>query len=99
MARELRIRYQPASSFGRGIFMKRTTSLFPGLLLVATPLAFSQESQEPPQSPGASFVIQQLGAGTGVQNPHRAPRPLPPGDQPVPQPDQQDQQGKQPAEP
>src|ERR1700684_4039165 len=98
MARELRIRYQPASSFGRVIFMKRTTSLFAGLLLVATPLAFSQESQAPPQSPEDACVMQQLVAWTSVQTPHPPPQPLPPRDQPVPQPDQQDQQGKQPAE-
>ena len=79
--------------------MKRTTSLFAGLLLVATPLAFSQESQAPPQSPEDAFVIQQLVAWTRVQKPQPAPQPLPPRDQPVPQPDQQDQQGKQPAEP
>ena len=90
MARELRTVTRPASSFGRGIFMNRTTSLFAGLLLAATPLAFSQESQAPPQSPEDAFVIQQLVAWTRVQKPQPAPQPLPPRDQPVPQPDQQD---------
>jgi hypothetical protein len=79
--------------------MNRTTSLFAGLVLAATPLAFSQEPQAPPQSPEDAFVIQQLVAWTRVQKPQPAPQPLPPRDQPMPQPDQQDQQGKQPAEP
>ena len=79
--------------------MKRTTSLFAGFVLAATPLAFSQEPQAPPQSPEDAFVIQQLVAWTRVQKPQPAPQPLPPRDQPVPEPDQQDQQGKQPAEP
>jgi len=79
--------------------MKRTTSLFAAFVVAATPLAFSQEPQEPSQSPEDAFVTQQLVAWTRVQKPQPAPQPLPPRDQPVPQPDQQDQQGKQPAEP
>lgn len=76
--------------------MNRTTSLFAGLLLAATPLGFAQEPQTPPQSPEDAFVIQQLVAWTRVQKPQPAPQPLPPRDPPVPQPDQQ---GKQPADP
>jgi hypothetical protein len=96
MANELRIGLPACFVFRRGIFMKRTTSLFAGFVLAVTPLAFSQEPQAPPQSPEDAFVIQQLVAWTRVQKPQPAPQPLPPRDQPVPQPDQQ---GKQPAEP
>ena len=76
--------------------MNRTTSLFAGLLLAATPLGFAQEPQTPPRSPEDAFVIQQLVAWTRVQKPQPAPQPLPPRDTPAPQPDQQ---GKQPADP
>ena len=75
--------------------MNRTTNLFAGLLLAATPLAFAQEPQAPPQSPEDAFVTQQLVAWTRVQKPQPAPQPLPPREPPVPQPDQQ---GKQPAD-
>jgi hypothetical protein len=100
MASELRTGFasQPASSFGRGTFMNRTTNLFAGFLLVTSSLAFAQEPQTAP-SPEDALVIQQLVAWTRVQKPQPAPQPLPPRDTPVPQPDRQDQQGKQPAAP
>lgn len=79
--------------------MNRTTNLFAGFLLTIFPLAFAQEPQTAPQVPEDAFVTQQLVAWTRFQKPQPAPQPLPPRDTPVPQPDQQDKQGKQPADP
>lgn len=77
--------------------MDRTTNLFAGFLLTISSLAFAQEAR--PQVPEEAFVTQQLVAWTRFQKPQPAPQPLPPRDTPVPQPDQQDKQGKQPADP
>lgn len=82
----------------RGV-MNRTTGLFAGFLLAITPMAFAQQPQEAPQSPEDVMVAQQLVAWTRFQKPQPAPQPLPPRDTPVPEPGQQDQQGKQPDSP
>jgi hypothetical protein len=79
--------------------MNRTTNLFAGFLLAVTPLAFAQEPQPTPQFPADALATQQLIAWSRLQKPQPAPQPLPPPDTPVPQPDQQDHQGTQPADP
>ena len=76
--------------------MDRTTALLAGLLLSMTPLAFGQESQPAPQTPEDAFVMQRPVAWTRMQKPQPAPQPMPPQDTTVPEPDQQDRQGKQP---
>jgi len=78
--------------------MNRMTGLFAGFLFAIAPLAFAQQPQAP-QSPEDVLVAQELVAWSRVQKPQPAPQPMPPGDTPVPEPGQQDQQGKQPAEP
>lgn len=75
------------------------TTLFAGFLLAITPLAFAEQPQEAPQSPEDAMVAQQLVAWSRFQKPQPAPQPLPPRDTPVPEPGQQDQQGKQPDQP
>lgn len=79
--------------------MNRTTGLFAGILFAITPLAFAQQPQDAPQSPEDAMVAQQLVAWSRFQKPQPAPQPLPPRDTPVPEPGQQDQQGKQPDQP
>lgn len=79
--------------------MNRTTNLFAGFLLAVAPLAFAQQPQPAPQVPEDAFVTQHLVSWTRFQKPQPAPQPLPPRDTPVPQPDQQDKQGNQPADP
>jgi hypothetical protein len=79
--------------------MDRTTNLLAGLLLAMAPLAFGQESQPAPQTPEDAFTMQRPVAWTRMQKPQPAPQPLPPQDSTAPEPDQQDQQGKQPADP
>jgi hypothetical protein len=79
--------------------MDRTTNLLAGLLLAMAPLAFGQESQSAPQTPEDAFTMQRPVAWTRMQKPQPAPQPLPPQDSTAPEPDQQDQQGKQPADP
>jgi Protein of unknown function (DUF5818) len=79
--------------------MNRTTNLCAGFLLAITPLAFGQESQPTPRFPEDALVMQQPIAWTRLQKPQPAPQPLPPRDTAIPQPDQQDEQGKQPADP
>jgi hypothetical protein len=79
--------------------MNRTTNLFMGVLLAMTPLAFGQGEPQTPQVPEDAFTTRQLVAWSRMQKPQPAPQPLPPRDTPVPQPDQQDQQGKQPETP
>ena len=79
--------------------MDRTTTLLAGFLLALFPLAFGQEPQPAPQTPEDAFVMQQPIAWTRMQKPQPAPQPLPPRDTPTPEPGQQDQQGKQPADP
>ena len=71
--------------------MNRTTTLFTGLLLATTPLAFAQEPQLTQQFPEDALATQQLVAWTRFQKPQPAPQPLPPRDTPIPQPDQQNQ--------
>jgi Protein of unknown function (DUF5818) len=78
--------------------MSRTTNCFAGFLLAITPLAFGQELQPTPQYPDA-LESQLLIAWSRLQKPQPAPQPLPPRDTPVPQPDQQGQAGRQPADP
>ncbi len=78
--------------------MNRLTGLFAGFLLAIGPLAFAQQPPETPQSPEDALVIQQLIDWSRFQKPQPAPEPLPPRDTPVPQPDQQDHQGKPPGE-
>jgi Protein of unknown function (DUF5818) len=79
--------------------MNRTTNCLGGLLLAITPLAFGQEPQLTPQFPEDSLATRQLIAWSRLQKPQPAPQPLPPRDTPIPQPDQQDQQVKPPADP
>jgi hypothetical protein len=79
--------------------MSRTTKLFAGIVFAIIPLAFAQGQQPVPQVPEDAFTTRQLIAWSRMQKPQPAPQPLPPRDTPVPQPDQQDQQGKQPADP
>jgi hypothetical protein len=79
--------------------MDRSPTVLTGFLLVLTPLAFGQEAQPAPQTPEDAFVMQRPVAWTRMQKPQPAPQPLPPHDTTVPEPDQQDQQGKQPAGP
>lgn len=79
--------------------MNGAASLFAGFLLAITSLGFGQEPQPTPQVPEDALVIQQLIAWSRLQKPQPAPQPLPPRDTPAPQPDQQDQQGKQPVDP
>ena len=79
--------------------MSRTTNCFAGFLLAIAPLAFGQEPQLPQQFPEDALATRQLVAWSRLQKPQPAPQPLPPRDTPLPQPDQQDQQAKQPADP
>lgn len=79
--------------------MYRMTGLFAGLLLAIIPLAFAQQPEGDPQSPEDALIAQQLVAWTRFQKPQPAPQPLPAHDNPVPEPGQQDQQSKRPAEP
>lgn len=79
--------------------MNRTTNCFAGLLLAITPLAFRQEPQLTSQFPPDALATRQLIAWSRLQKPQPAPQPLPPRDTPIPQPDQQDQQVKPPADP
>jgi hypothetical protein len=76
--------------------MNRMTGLLAGLLFL-TPSAIAQQPQVSPQS--TELVDQQLVAWSRFQRPQPAPQPLPPRDTPVPEPGQQDQQGKQPTNP
>lgn len=76
--------------------MNRTTNLFAAFLLAITSLAFGQEPQTPPQSPEDAMGTRPLIAWSRLQEPQPAPQPLPPRDNRIPQPDQQDEQGKQP---
>ena len=79
--------------------MNRTTNCFAGFLLAIAPLVFGQEAQLTPQFPEDALASRQLIAWSRLQKPQPAPQPLPPRDTPIPQPDLQDQQGKQPADP
>ena len=79
--------------------MNRTTNVFAGLLLAVTPCAFAQQSQPTQEFPENSLVSRQLVAWSRLQKPQPTPQPLPPRDTPIPQPDQQGQQSKQPADP
>jgi len=79
--------------------MNRTTNWVAGFLLAMTPLAFGQEQQLTPQFPEDALVTRQLIAWSWLQKPQPAPQPLPPRDTPIPQPDQQGQQTKPPADP
>jgi len=78
--------------------MNRTTTILFGFLFAVAPLAFSQGSEPDQRSPEDTLTAQQLIHWTHFQKPQPAPQPLPPRDTPVPQPDQQGQQGK-PANP
>jgi hypothetical protein len=79
--------------------MSRTTNCLAGFLLAVSPLAFGQEAQLTPQFPEDALTSQQLIAWSRFQKPQPAPQPLPPRDTPLPQPDQEGQQPKQPADP
>jgi uncharacterized protein DUF5818 len=79
--------------------MSRTTNCLAGFLLAVSPLAFGQEAQLTPQFPEDALTSQQLIAWSRFQKPQPAPQPLPPRDTPLPQPDQNGQQPKQPADP
>ncbi len=81
--------------------MNRTTNCFAGFLFLIAPLAFGQEPQQltSPQFPEDALATQQLVAWSRFQKPQPAPQPLPPPDTRIPQPDQQDQQTKPPADP
>jgi hypothetical protein len=79
--------------------MNRMTNCFAGFLLTIAPLALAQEPKLTPQYPEDAFASQQLIAWSRLQKPQPAPQPLPPRDTPIPQPDQQSQQTKPPADP
>jgi Protein of unknown function (DUF5818) len=79
--------------------MNRATKWCVGLLLAMAPFALGQEAQLIPQFPENALAPRQLIAWSWLQKPQPAPQPLPPRDTPIPQPDQQDEQAKPPANP
>jgi hypothetical protein len=78
--------------------MGRMTMLFSLCLLLSAPAAFPQQSNL--QTPEDAYTSRDLIAWSQLQNPQPTPQPLPPGEAPIPQPGQsQDQQAKLPADP
>jgi hypothetical protein len=62
--------------------------MFAGMLLVLTPFAVGQETQNHPRFSEDSLASQQLIAWTWMQKPQPTPQPLPPPDKGVAQPGQ-----------
>src|SRR5580698_10800217 len=95
-----------ASSFGRCVVRRETSSLTTLVFLLATfPLTFAQDPQTQP-SPAlpADILGPQLIAWSQLQKPQPVPQPLPPPDRPIQHPDSQSanppaQQEQQPVAP